>query len=84
MVNKNQVHTGIDMVCATNFTLRGKQIVLADFDTTRMADCIYEAKLDYQDVKKEPYIDKLHKLSRIKWLSWQKMVYTYFTDMKNS
>ena len=29
--------------CSTNFTLRGKQSVLSDFDATIMADCIYEA-----------------------------------------
>ena len=30
----------------TNLTLRGKHIVLYDFDATMMAACIYEAKLD--------------------------------------
>ena len=31
---------------ATNLTLRGKQIVLSDFDTNMMVDCIYEANFD--------------------------------------
>ena len=30
----------------SNLTLRGKYIVLADFDATIMADCIDESKLD--------------------------------------
>ena len=36
---------------STNLTLRGKHIVLADFDATIMADCIDEAKLDHKDGK---------------------------------
>ena len=40
---------------ATYLNLRGKQNVLADFDSTIIADCIYEAKLDYEDGKKDPY-----------------------------
>ena len=48
---------------ATNLILRGKQIVLADFDTTIMADCIYEAKLEYEYGKNYPYINKPEKFS---------------------
>ena len=40
----------------TNLTLRGKQIVSAYFDVTMMTDCINEAKLEYEDGKKYPYI----------------------------
>ena len=44
---------------ATNLTLRGKHIVLSDFDTTMTSACIYETKLDYADGKKDPDIEKL-------------------------
>ena len=44
-------------------TLRGKHMVLADFDASMMADCIVEVKLDYEDGKKYPYIEKPDKLS---------------------
>ena len=64
-------------------TLRGKYIVLDDFDVTIMADCIYEAKLDYEDGKKDPDIDKPDKFSHSKWVAWEEMVYTYFTATKN-
>ena len=67
---------------ATNLTLRVKQIILADFDATTMVDCIYEAKLDYKDMKKDPDIKKPDKFSHIKWVSWEDMVYTYFNAMK--
>ena len=62
----------------------GKQIVLDDFDATMMEYCIYEAKLDYKDGKKDSYIQKLDKFSHSKWVAWEEMVYTYFTAMKNS
>ena len=39
---------------ATDLTLRGKHVVLADFDVTMMADFIDEEKLDYEDGKKDP------------------------------
>ena len=55
---------------ANNLTLRGKQIVLADFDTTMMAYYIYEANLNYKDGKKEPDIDKPDKFSHSKLISW--------------
>ena len=57
-------------------TLRGKQSVLSDFDTTMMADCIHEAKLDYKDGKKDPDIKKPDKFSHVKWVAWEAMVYT--------
>ena len=41
---------------ATYLTLRDKHIVLADFDAIMMADCIDEAKLDYEYGKKDPDI----------------------------
>ena len=69
---------------ATNLTLRGKQIVLADFDANMMADCIDEANLDYEDGKKDPEIEKPDKLSHRKWVAWEEMEYTYFTAMRNS
>ena len=50
-------------------TLRSKQIVLADFDATIMAYFIDEEKLDYEDVKKDPDIEKLDKFSHIKWVA---------------
>ena len=48
---------------ATDLTLRGKHMVLAEFDASMMADCIVEVKLDYEDGKKYPYIEKPDKLS---------------------
>ena len=45
-----------------------------------MADCIYEAQFDYEDGKKEPDIQKPDKFSRINWLAWDDMFYTYFTN----
>ena len=48
---------------ATNLTLRGKFIFLADFDTNMMAYCIDKAKLDYEGGKKYPEIDKPDKFS---------------------
>ena len=56
--------------------LSGKHIVLADFDATMMTDCIYKAKLDYEDGKKDPYINKPDELSHSKWLARGNMVYT--------
>ena len=53
-----------------DLTLRGKHIVLADFDYTMMLDCIYEAKLDYKDGKKDPDIEKPDKFSHIKYVTW--------------
>ena len=38
---------------ANNLTLRGKHIVLANFDATMVTDCIDEAKLDYKDDQKD-------------------------------
>ena len=69
---------------ATNLTLRGKHIVLADFDATMMADCIDEANLNYEDGKKDPDIKKTDKFSHSKWVAWEEMVYTYFTATKKS
>ena len=69
---------------AANLILRGKQIVLAAFDATMMEDCINEKKLDYEDVKKEPDIEKPDKFSHSKWVSWEDMVYAYFTATKKS
>ena len=69
---------------ATDLTLRGKHIVLADFDATIMADFIDEDKLDYKDGKKYPNIEKSDKFLHSKWVAWEDMVYTYFTSMKNS
>ena len=43
---------------ATDLTLRGKQIFLAEFDATMMIYCIDEEKLDYEGGKKDPYINK--------------------------
>ena len=65
-------------------TLRGKNIILADFDANMMADSMDEAKLEYEDGKKDPDIKKPDKLSHRKWLAWEDMVYTYFNYMKNS
>ena len=69
---------------ATNLTLRGKHIFLADFDANMMADSMDEAKLEYEDGKKEPDIEKPDKLSNRKWVVWGEMVYTYFNAMENS
>ena len=63
-------------------TLRGKHIVLDDFDANIMADCIDETKLDYEDGKKYPETEKTDKFSHIKWVAWEDMVYTYFTATK--
>ena len=63
-------------------TLRGKHIVLADFDATMMEYCIDEATFDYEYGKKDPEIKKTDKFSPRKWIAWQYMVYTYFTIMK--
>ena len=49
-----------------------------------MADCIDEAKLDYEDKKKDSYIDKYDNFSHRNGLAWEDMVYTYFNDTKNS
>ena len=64
--------------------LKGKHIILDDFDATVMVYCIYEAKLDYEDRKKDPDIKKPNNLLRNKWLALEEMVYTYFTTMKIS
>ena len=69
---------------ATDFTLRGKHIDLADFDATMMSDFIDEAKFEYEDGEKDPETEKPDNFSHIKWLSWEEMVYTYFTTTKNS
>ena len=66
----------------TDLTLRGKHIFLAYLDSTLTVDFIDEAKLDYKDEKKDPYIEKLYKFSRSKWVAWGEMVYTYFVAMK--
>ena len=68
----------------TDFTLRGKHIVLAEFDATMMADCIDEAKLDYEDGKKDPNTKKPDRFSHSKWVYWEEMLYNYFTATKNS
>ena len=47
-------------------TLRGKQIVLADLDANKIADFIYETKLDYENGEKDPYIKKPDKFSHRK------------------
>ena len=65
-------------------TLRDKQIVLVDFDTTMMEDCTDEFMLDYEDGKKDPDIKKTDKFSHSKWVAWEEMVYTYFTATKKS
>ena len=51
--------------------LRGKQIILAVFDATLMADCIDEAKLDYEDGKKDPDIKKSNNISHIHPVAWE-------------
>ena len=61
---------------ATNLTLRGKHIFLADFDANMMADCIYETKLDYEVGNKDPDIKKPDYFSHSKWVAWEDMVYT--------
>ena len=58
------------MCWSTDLTLRGKHIVLDDFDATTMVACIYEAKLDYEDGKKNPDIKKPDKFSHIKCVAW--------------
>ena len=68
---------------STNLNLSGKHIFLADFYDTKMADCIDETKLDYEDWKKYPYINKPDSLLHSKWVALEEMVYTYFTAMKN-
>ena len=55
----------------TDLTLRGKHIFLSDFDATMMSDCIYEAKLEYEDGKKDTDIDKPDKFSHSIWVSWE-------------
>ena len=67
---------------STNLILRGKHIVLADFDTTMMSYCIDEAKLDYKDGNKDPDIEKPDNFSHRKWVSGEKMVYNYFTTTR--
>ena len=67
-----------------DLTLRDKHIVLTNFDATMMSDCIYEAKLGYEDGNKDPDTKKPDKFSHRKWVAWEEMVYTYFTTMKNS
>ena len=44
-----------------------------------MSDCIDEAKFEYEDGEKDPETEKPDNFSHIKWLSWEEMVYTYFT-----
>ena len=51
---------------ATDLTFRGEYINLSDFDATMMVDCIYEAKLDYENGKKYPRINKPDKFSHRK------------------
>ena len=65
-------------------TLRVKHIFSAQFDATMIVDCIDEAKLDYEDGKKDEYIKKPDKFSNIKWAAWEEMVYTNFTAVNNS
>ena len=55
---------------ATDFTARVKQIFLACSDATVMVYCIYQANLDYEDMKKAPYIEKPDKFSDSKWVAW--------------
>ena len=69
---------------ATYLILSGKQIFLADFYDTMMEDCIYEAKLYYEDGKKDQDIQKTNKFLHSKCVAWEELVYTYFIDMKNS
>ena len=45
---------------------------------------IYEEELDYENRKKYPDIEKPDKLSHRKLVSWEEVVYNYFTNMKNS
>ena len=49
-----------------------------------MEDCIGEAKLEYEDGKKDPEIRKPDKFSQSKWVSWEAIGYNYFTNIKNS
>ena len=53
----------------TNLTLSEKQIELYDFNATTMAECIDEAKFDYEDRKKDPDIEKPDNISHRKWLA---------------
>ena len=62
--------------------IRCKHIALADFDATKIEDFIDEADLDYEDWKKDPYINKLDRFSCRKWVAWEEMVYTYFAAIK--
>ena len=55
-------------------TLKGKHIVLADFDATMMAYCIDEAKLDCKDGKKDPGIERPYKFSHRKWVACDEMI----------
>ena len=64
--------------------LRGKQIDISDFDATIMEDCKDEANLDYGYGEKDPDAKKPDMFSHRKWVAWEKTVYTYFTDIKNS
>ena len=64
---------------ATDFSLRGKHIDLADFDATMMSYYIDEAKLHYKDGEKNPDTEKHDNFSHSKWVAWEEMVYTYFT-----
>ena len=55
---------------ATKLTLRGKHIVLDNFDATMKEDCINEAKLEYKYGEKDPDINKPDKYSHSKWVAW--------------
>ena len=55
---------------ATDFTLRGKKIDIADFDATMMSDFIDEEKLNYEDREKNPETEKPDNFSHIKWVAW--------------
>ena len=54
-VPKNKVLTSVGMV-GHQFDPQGKHIVLSCFDSTMMADCIDDAKLEYKDGNKDPDI----------------------------
>ena len=47
-------------------TLRGKHIFLADCDENMVSEFIYEAKLDHEDGKKDPDIEKTDNISHRK------------------
>ena len=49
-----------------------------------MSYCIDEAKLEYEDWKKDPHTEKPDNFSHSKWVAWEEMVYTYFTAIENS